>query len=195
MEGASLREVVEERLRAKERLAKEKKCSRGVPITQEEKEYMTEHRVLDNQVRRADPEDNFSFSPPLWSQRLSFVSEIILKHQCTTVSSLPPSSATCNALLEIVDLGCGSGKFISYMRFADEKDRVFYGIDIDEHELRGALSVCEPYMTSYIHPRLHSFDIHLLHGSALIPDDSLRDKDALVCIEVSVSPYVALQHA
>ena len=72
------------------------------------------------------------------------------------------------------------------MRPSDDGPREFYGVDIDQQELRSACINCAPLPSDYLNKRKYSFGVTLYHGSVLEPEESLRDKDALVCIEVYV---------
>ena len=79
----SVKDLVAEKLKVKERMYDLKKRSLldGVGIirqpSREEEEYFKEHDVITTQCIKGDIEDTFSFCPPLWNQRLSFVAKII----------------------------------------------------------------------------------------------------------------------
>ena len=58
----------------------------GSELTEEQKKYLMEHDVISKQKAEPDIEEcDFSFFPPLWNQRISFISKIILQHTVTSV--------------------------------------------------------------------------------------------------------------
>ena len=188
--------LVEQRLDEKEknalRVQKARKGNDGTKLTSvEESEYMQKHDVISKQEKRPDPEDSFSFHPPLWNQRLSFVARIVDQTKSKSVSHHTKQNQRFKGK-QIIDYGCGAGKFISYLRTSQGEDRELYGIDIDEHELHAAGNVCAPFPADYLNKRERKYVIHLLLGSILEPDSSLRDKDCLVCIEVFVALYLCV---
>ena len=153
-------------------------------------QYYENHDVISKQIKREDPEETFSFNPPLWRQRISQIAKIISQYKVTTVNNNSKNQIFSIFLsfyfqkTKIIDFGCGNGKFINYLRNSQIEEREFYGIDIDLHELSCAIDFCSPIPADYLNKRPKKFNVNLYHGSILEPESFLRDKDCLLCIEV-----------
>ncbi|CAG9334606.1 HENMT1 [Blepharisma stoltei] len=93
-----------------------------------------------------------SFSPPLWEQRLDKFREILFSLK----------------VVEVCDLGCGSGKLISQLCRCKGPRRI-YGVDIDKFSLEEAAEECRPNMADFHFPRKHELKVSLFHGSILDP--------------------------
>ena len=94
MSHESIKDLVNSRLKDKEadsfginkRRVGERGDIHGSELTEEQKKYLMEHDVISKQKAEPDVEEcDFSFFPPLWNQRISFISKIALQHNVTSV--------------------------------------------------------------------------------------------------------------
>lgn len=92
------------------------------------------------------------FNPPLWEQRLDKVREILFSLK----------------VVELCDLGCGSGKLISQLCRCKGL-RKLYGIDIDKDSLEEASDETRPTVADFQFPRKDELTVSLIQGSILEP--------------------------
>ena len=101
-------------------------------------------------------DQGLTFTPPLWTQRLDFVR--------TTIFDLD--------ILEVCDLGCGSGKLLTQLKEA-RCTRLMIGVDIDKHDLESAWESVNPDFQDYHFRRSTASTLRLYHGDILSPSPSL----------------------
>lgn len=91
METGGLIAEVDRRLDCKEKcdIRRDKMRIRNdgtkVEGTKSEADYFEKHDVLSKQIKREDPEETFSFHPPLWRQRISHIAKIVDQYKVKTV--------------------------------------------------------------------------------------------------------------
>ncbi|KAI9250283.1 hypothetical protein BY458DRAFT_524926 [Sporodiniella umbellata] len=109
------------------------------------------------------------FNPPLWRQRRLFIVE--------TLERFRPQS--------VLDYGCGEASVLSFLISSNEAHiKKMAGIDICEEALEEAAEACRPWASDYTQQRASPLEITIYKGSVSIPDDRLKEYEAIVCSEV-----------
>ncbi len=107
------------------------------------------------------------FFPPLWKQRRSFVCQLLLQNQISSV----------------LDLGCGEGSLLQVL-LNECRFQKIAGVDVDKDILSFAVNNCLPREMDYRYLRELPVSIDLFHGSLIDFDDRCVDYEAITCIEV-----------
>lgn len=107
------------------------------------------------------------FFPALWKQRRSFVSDVLKRHEITSV----------------LDLGCGEGALLEIL-INEASFQNLGGVELCKEALEEAIERCSPTPMDHSFLRELPLQLNFFQGSLDTYDSRCRVYDAITCIEV-----------